>query len=162
MTVRGTLALAVVFAALSSYLVLTEPPVSHVADPALRLSPSLAHATRVEIEDGSRTLRAERVATGWSPPVAGDLVETLQSMQVLTVIDPSPGTSKLFGLGDALRLRVLDDAQVLIALDVGATNPARTGVYVQRVGQPAVLLVGALLHWEIEKIRRVVSTTTLP
>jgi hypothetical protein len=57
---------------------------------------------------------------------------------------------------------VLDDTETLLALEVGATNPARTGVYVRRIGEPAVLLVGALLRWEIEKLRRVVSTTSLP
>ena len=37
-----------------------------------------------------------------------------------------------------------------------------TGVYVRRVGQRPVLLVGALLRWELEKIRRVASETATP
>jgi hypothetical protein len=42
---------------------------------------------------------------------------------------------------DALRLRI------------GDRNPAWTGVYVQSSESDEVVVVGALLHWELEKLR---------
>jgi hypothetical protein len=50
----------------------------------------------------------------------------------------------------------------LLDLEVGAMNPSETAVYVRRMGHSPVLLVGALLHWELQKLRRVVSTTSPP
>jgi hypothetical protein len=162
-TLRGTFALAAVFALLCGYLLATTPPAVVPTDVDRRLVPSLDGATALEIEERGSVTRGERGASGWNPPAAGDLVATLSTLDVLTVIDPEPaGAAEPFGFGDALRLRVLAGTDELIALEIGATNPARTGVYVRRIGQPAVLLVGALLRWEIEKVRRVVSTTATP
>ncbi len=79
------------------------------------------------------------------------------------MIDAAPSDPAAYGLGpDAMRLRVTGDAGTIADLDVGAMNPAGTGVYVRRHGEPAVLLAGALLRWEIEKIRRVASATASP
>jgi hypothetical protein len=54
------------------------------------------------------------------------------------------------------------DGRELVAIEVGAMNPAETGVYVRRSGQRPILLIGALLRWELEKVRRVVSETAAP
>jgi len=163
MTIRGTLVLAGVLALLCAYLLLTGPASEGPArDPARRLAPPLERASVVEIEEGGRIVRAERTGDQWSIDAVADLLTTLASIDVLTVIDPDPSSPDAFGFGDALRLRVLDGTDLLLSLEVGAANPARTGVYVRRVGQPAVLLVGALLRWELEKIRRVASATGTP
>jgi hypothetical protein len=162
MTIRGTLMLAGVLALLCTYLFLTAPPVEPVGDLARRLAPPLARASVVEIDDRGQIVRAERAGGAWSIDAVADLLTTLASIDVLTVIDPDPANPETFGFGDALRLRVLDGTDLLLSLEVGAANPARTGVYVRREGQPAVLLVGALLRWELEKIRRAPSTTATP
>jgi len=164
MTVRGTVALGAVFALLAGYLVLTTP--SAPTPPLEReaaLAPALGAASSVEIDWGSSATRVARHQGHWAEPGVDDLLDALASLPVLGVIDPTPSDPALYGFGpDALRLRVRSDDAELAALEVGALNPAATGVYVRRIGQAPVLLVGALLHWELEKIRRVVSTTTSP
>jgi hypothetical protein len=163
MTVRGTIALGVVFLALCAYLLLTRPAATPPLPGASQLTPSLAAASAVEIGRGAGTNRIVRHDGAWSEPGIGDLLDGLASLPVLGVIDPAPSDPALYGFGpDALRLRVLSDDGELAAIEVGALNPAGTGVYVRRLGQAPVLLVGALLHWELEKLRRVASTTSSP
>ena len=162
-TVRGTLGLAALLAVLVAYLVSTRPPEPGSADDAPPVARSLDRATRVEITAGAAVTAFDRSAGVWNDERVGDFVHTLESLRVVATIDDAPTDAALYGLGpDAPRLRVLAGTDVQLALEVGAMNPAETGVYVRRVGQPAVLLVGALLRWELEKLRRVALTTTPP
>jgi Domain of unknown function (DUF4340) len=163
MTVRGTLAMAAVFMTLVAYLVATRPA-DGPAPGRTMLTPPLAAATAVEIvRDGATTRFVRRPDGTWSAPGVEDLVDALGSLQVVDVLDAAPSDPSAYGLGaDALRLRVSSDAGDLVALEIGATNPAGTSVYVRRIGSTPVLLVGALLRWELEKLRRVVSTTSAP
>jgi hypothetical protein len=120
-------------------------------------------ATRVEIEHAAHVITIVRRGDEWSDRRVVDLLDALGSLQVLTVIEEAPTNPAAYGFGaDALRLRVLADTDVLAALEIGAMNKAETGVYVRRKGEPPVLLVGSLLRWELEKLRRVVSTTAEP
>jgi hypothetical protein len=163
MTIRGTLVLAAILLALAAYLVVTRPPPGPSDDGGARLTESLERATTIELEQGGRTVRLARGDRAWAEARASDVFNGLQSLRVLTVIDPTPANAALYGFGaDALRLRVLGGTDVLLALEVGAMNPAETGVYVRRIGEPPVLLVGALLRWELEKLRRVFSETAQP
>lgn len=163
MTVRGTLGLAALFAALVAYLLLTRPLEPGLVDDAPPLTRSLDRATRVEIAQGPIVTAFDRQGAVWSDERVADFVHTLESLRVVATIDDAPSDPTLYGLGpDAPRLRVLAGTDVALALDVGAMNPAETGVYVRRIGQPNVLLVGALLRWELEKLRRVASTTAPP
>jgi hypothetical protein len=162
MTVRGTLVLAAVLATLLAYLVVTRPP-SGPSRGRTMLTPPLGAATAVEILRGAEATRFIRRDGTWSPPGGADLVDALASLEVLDVVEDTPSDPSTYGLGaDALRLRVTSDDGELVALEVGATNPAETAVYVRRIGSAPVLLVGALLRWELEKIRRVASTTSPP
>lgn len=162
MTVRGTLILAAILAALVGHLALTRPALGP-PDDAARLTPPLEGATTVELTRGGRTIRLVRGDRTWSAARTGDLLAGIGSLAVLAVIDPAPADAGLYGFGaDALRLRVLSGTDVLAAIEVGAPNPAGTGVYVRRIGEPPVLLVGALLRWELEKLRRVISETVPP
>ena len=162
MTVRGTLVLAAVLAALVAYLAVTRPPAGPPRGHTM-LTPPLGTATTVEIVRDSGTARFVRRDGTWSPTGAADLVEALASLEVLDVVEAAPSDPATYGLGaDALRLRVTSDAGELVALEIGATNPAETAVYVRRIGSAPVLLVGALLRWELEKLRRVASTTSPP
>jgi len=38
-------------------------------------------------------------------------------------------------------------------MDIGNRNPAWTGSYARRAGRAEVLLVGAVLRWELDKLR---------
>ena len=163
MTVRGTLVLAAVLAMLVAYLVVTGRTVGPESRRTM-LSPPLDAATAVEIvRDGVTTRFVRRDDGTWSAPGVADLVDALASLEVVDEVDATPADPASYGLGaDALRLRVSSADGELVALEVGATNPAETAVYVRRIGATPVLLVGALLRWELEKVRRVVSTTSLP
>ncbi len=163
MTVRGTLALAAVFVALACYVWLSRTLPTSDGAMETRLTGPLDAATSVEMTRGTATARFMRRDGSWSAPGVDDLLQALGSLQVLGVIDPSPSDPESYGLGaDALRLRVTGDRGELAAIDVGSMNPAGTGVYVRQAGRPPVLLVGALLQWELEKLRRVASATALP
>jgi hypothetical protein len=157
--------LAAVLAALVAYLVVTRPPAGPARGRTM-LTPPLGVATAVEIVRDGETTRFVRRGGTWSSPAAADLIDALASLEVLDVVEDAPSDPSTYGLGaDALRLRVrvLSDAgEELVALEIGATNPAETAVYVRRVGSAPVLLVGALLRWELEKLRRVASTTSPP
>jgi hypothetical protein len=161
MTVRGTLGLAVVLAILIAYLRLTAPAPGPGADTAARLTPPLDAATHIVLDDGSRRIEITRNEGRWSAPGAPDFLAALASLQVLAVIEDAEPESYGFA-PDATQLRVDDGASALVEIEVGATNPAETGVYVRRVGQRPVLLVGALLRWELEKLRRGVEKRTMP
>lgn len=162
MTVRGTLVLGAVLAALIAYLSLTAPTPG-APDEAPPLFPPLEQATRIEIARGETTARLVRGEPAWRDAGADDVLAALRSILVLTVIDETPAEPSSYGFGpDAVRLRIGADDTPLAAIDVGATNPSQTGVYVRRVGEPSVLLVGALLRWELEKLRRVFPATVPP
>ena len=163
MTVRGTLGLAVVLGLLVGWLMVSTPPSSPVLDDTTPLTPALDDATAVEIAQADRITRLVRKDGTWSPKATSDLLEALASLRVLAVMDPDPADPASYGFGaDALRLRIIADAKELVAIEVGAMNPAETGVYVRLGGERPVLLVGALLRWELEKLRRVASETATP
>ena len=162
MTVRGTLGLAVVLGLLVAYLMATPPPAGPDGDGGDRLTPPLDAATRIEIAEAGRTIELAFRDGRWNAPGVPDLLTALESLRVLAVIEPGTDVDA-YGFGaDALRLRIAADTQELVAIEVGAMNPAETGVYVRRSGQRPVLLIGSLLRWELEKVRRVISETGVP
>ena len=162
MTIRGTLALLVVLLVLAGHLALTRPPAEPAGDAESRLTPTLGGATAVEITHQGRTIRIERATARPRIDLDG-LLSGLESLRVLAVIDADPPDAATYGFGpDALQLGVFRNTATIATIEVGAPNPAETGMYVRRAGNPAVLLVGALLRWELEKIRRVVSTAATP
>jgi hypothetical protein len=160
-TVRGTVVLAAVFAALVAYLRLTAPAPGPAVDAAALLTPPLGGATRIALVEGGRTTEFTRGDRGWSAPGIPDFLDALASLQVLAVIDDADPESYGFA-PDASQLRIDSAEQPLVELELGANNPAETGVYVRRVGQRPVLLVGALLRWELEKLRRGVAKRSMP
>jgi hypothetical protein len=162
MTIRGTLGLAVLLALLVAYLVATPPPAGPERDATALLTPPLDGATRIEIAQAGRVTELVRRDGRWNVPGVPDLLDALASLRVLAVIDPGTDPAS-YGFGaDAMRLRVSAEGRELVAIEVGAMNPAETGVYVRRSTQRPVLLIGALLRWELEKVRRVVSETATP
>lgn len=165
MTVRGTAGLAVLLALLASYLVATrEPAPRPEGAPASLLGTTADAAQRLELSGGGRDeVLAERHADTWAPVQADDVIVALATLRPLDVVADAPADPAAYGFGSgATRLRVLGDTSVLLDLEIGTPNPAGTAVYVRRFGQPSVLLVGAVLRWEVEKLRRAVSATREP
>src|SRR5207244_11527338 len=74
----------------------------------------------------------------------------------LAPVDPGPATPGDYGLGPGGRRLELAaaDGRPVLALELGGRNPAWTGLYARRAGEPAVLLVGGVLAWELEKVRQ--------
>jgi hypothetical protein len=170
LTARGTGLLLAVCAALIGYLWLFElrprqggAPAAPEAAPLLPVAP--AAVARVEVEERGRRLTALRGEDGWSDPsgrpwrtdAVADLVATLGSLRPVMVVDPRPHDPSDYGLGaSARRLEVATtaDGRPVLALEVGERNPAWTGLYARRGGHPEVLLIGAVLGWELDKVWR--------
>lgn len=167
MTGRGTALLVAVLLGLVGYLWLVEarhtrrPPAS--AEPPPLLADGAGAAARIELYAGDARVTALRRDGGWvdgdgrpwSGTVVGDLVETLAALRPVMVIDADPEDDSAYGLGPAAqRLQVsAADGRPLLTLEVGERNPAWTALYARRAGERQVFLVGAVLRWELEKLR---------
>jgi hypothetical protein len=129
--------------------------------PVLLASPEAV--ARIEIDEPRGRLAAVRTATGWTDETGrpwpreapADLLGTLSTLRPIMVVDPAPDRPAEYGLGPgAEQLRVsAADGTPLLVLEVGERNPSWTGLYARRPDRPEVVLVGALLRWEIEKVR---------
>ena len=166
MTVRGTALLVGLLAALLAYLWLGELRPRHgrataKAVPTL-LAAATADVTRIDLEEHGRRLVAIRrdgkwvdaQGHAWRGDVVGDLIDTLGTLSPIMVVDADPAEPSDYGLGpDTPRLRVIAAGKELLSLEIGERNPAWTGLYARLAGQREVILVGAVLHWELEKLR---------
>ncbi|TMA31401.1 MAG: DUF4340 domain-containing protein [Deltaproteobacteria bacterium] len=166
MTVRGTALLVGLLAALLAYLWLGELRPRHgrataKAVPTL-LAAATADVTRIDLEEHGRRLVAIRrdgkwvdaQGHAWRGDVVGDLIDTLGTLSPIMVVDADPAEPSDYGLGpDTPRLRVMAAGKELLSLEIGERNPAWTGLYARLAGQREVILVGAVLHWELEKLR---------
>ena len=166
MTARGTALLVALLATLAGYLWVVErrPAPASPAEPAPLLTVPAAAIARVELVEGERRLTAVRGERGWtdagghswSPGPVSDLLAALGALRPLATVDPDPATPGDYGLGPGERRLELADAdgRPLLALELGERNPAWTGLYARRAGEPAVLLIGGVLAWELEKVRQ--------
>jgi hypothetical protein len=168
MTRRGTAALIVVLVAVVAYVWLVEvrrrgaTPVASAPEEAPLLAVPAARVARVELAEGETRRVAVRRAGGWTDEsgqawqgeAVADLLETLGTLAPVMVVDPEPEDPGDYGLGpEATHLRlVAGDGQTLLDLEVGERNPAWTGVYARLGQRREVVLVGAVLHWELEKL----------
>lgn len=167
MTLRGTLALLGVLALLVVYLTaIDRPERAPVEEPLLTVTP--ARATEVDIAWPDGRLLTARRDGEWRdanqrPLPAGlidDLLVALRTMRALETLSPDGAQPTEYGFGAAATsLAVAAEKQPVLRLEVGARNPAWTGVYVRRRGSSEVLLVGALLHWELEKLHAAAMNT---
>jgi hypothetical protein len=168
MTMRGTLGLLLVAAVLVVVVladrrpIVPQAPLPEPDAPPLLAAPPGAVAG-LEWERGAERLTLMRTSSGWRdasghawPSDAIDVaLDALGSLHPHVVVADEPVALADFGLAPAdERLRVLDDTgRELLALDIGNRNPAWTGNYARRAGRQEVLLVGALLRWELDKLR---------
>jgi len=167
MTVRGTVLLVGLLAALLAYLWLGELRPRHgraraKAIPTLLVA-APAEVTRIDLEEQGKRLVAIRRDGKWVDPeghawrgdAVGDLLDTLGTLSPVMVVDADPAEPSDYGLGpDTPRLRLMAaQGKELLSLEIGERNPAWTGLYARLAGQREVILVGAVLHWELEKLR---------
>jgi Domain of unknown function (DUF4340) len=167
-TVRGTLGLLALATALLVVVLLDrapivpERPLPTPETPALLDAP-IASVSRVEWQRDTDRLILVRTPDGWRDAAGhhwpADVVDValdaLASLHPHPVLSEEPIDYAQYGLAPATeRLRVLDGTGAeLLAMDIGNRNPAWTGSYARRSGRPEVLLVGALLRWELDKLR---------
>lgn len=166
MTLRGTAGLVGACLVLAA-LALSTRQSPHPAPRPVENAPPLldrpaAEVARIDFVMRGRTLTTLRAETGWVDPagrpwrsgIAEALVDALHVLRPLFVVARKPARPEEYGLGppaDRLRLLAADGA-VLLDLEVGARNPSWTGVYVRPAGSTPVLLVGAVLRWELSKL----------
>lgn len=168
MTMRGTLGLLLVAAALLALVLADRRPIVPQAplptpDGPPLLEAPLGAVAQLEWDRGPDRLTLVRTSSGWRDAAGhawpADVVEValdaLGSLHPQVVVADEPLALAEYGLEPAgERLRVLDDTgHELLALDIGNRNPAWTGSYARRAGRREVLLVGALLRWELDKLR---------
>jgi len=174
---RGTLVLAVLVIAAGVYvwfenaggrpdLSAGAPPVgvptrepTHAFDPVLTVAP--ADISRVTLQrDGEQRVSQRQNArwTGVSPADAVD--EFLANLTQLGVLATIPaGDTELGDYGLAPPHAVVELSRAdgrATTLQIGDRNPATTGVYVRRDGGK-VMLAGALLDWEVDKLFKALS-----
>jgi hypothetical protein len=165
---RLTAALIVTAAALVAVVwmdrpeLLPERPLPIPDTPPLLGAP-IASVARFEWERGADRLTLVHTPAGWHDaaghPWPADTVEValeaLASLHPHTVVSGGAIDLAEYGLAQpGERLRVLDGTgRELLAMDIGNRNPAWTGSYARRAGRDEVLLVGALLRWELDKLR---------
>ncbi|MFN8644491.1 MAG: hypothetical protein U0802_23580 [Candidatus Binatia bacterium] len=172
---RGTLALlvAVAAAALALYrdanagrgqhswrAVFEEPRETAPADQVTHLLAFDPRAvTAITLRRDHRQWRADRTADGWSGAGRAtdmdDFLRDLLELAVILPIDVGPDTLREHGLDPPqASIELTQRAGAPITLLVGARNPPATGVYVRVGSDGPVVLTGALLLWDLEKVER--------
>jgi len=125
-----------------------------------------ADVVAVQVQRTGQSLTVQRQDSGWQgvddPSVVNDFLHTLSDLRVLMDISVAAQSLKDYGLDPPLgtvALRVSGQAEPLI-LQIGERNPATTGVYVRLGESGAVVLAGALVEWEFDKLFKRLSAPT--
>jgi hypothetical protein len=171
---RGTIALALVLALAGAYAYVDiasqkeEISWESVLGPArptppgqgnrriLSFRPEDVEAIRLS-RDGEE-IEIERSGGSWSgvgrPQAIDDFLVNLLELNEILVVDAAAELAD-HGL-DPPRgsIRLQRRGSPPVEIRIGARNPPATGVYVQIDGRPEVILTGALILWEMEKIVR--------
>jgi len=164
MTIRGTGALWLLFGVLAGLVWLTTPgpETVEVASGLLDVE-SRGRVARLEWVEPDRRSELVRDDHGWADAEGGrvdastidDLLDALATVHPLTTIDVEATDATGYGFAQPRRLRLLDaQRRVLFDIEIGRRNPATTGLYVRLNGSDDVVLVGALLDWELSKLSR--------
>jgi hypothetical protein len=125
------------------------------------LSFSPASIRAVELSRGDQVVRFERSTSGWvdgnRQAIEDDRVDqflrTLAEVERLEDVADEQATLADFGLEPPHGTIVLEsDVETRIA--VGERNPTLTGLYVQVAPDPHVVMVGAIVEWEFDKLSK--------
>ncbi|MCX8072629.1 MAG: DUF4340 domain-containing protein [Candidatus Binatia bacterium] len=134
------------------------PLVIHPADAVHRLVLSLDGSTRA----------TERTDLGWAGTDRSELIEEfvrdLTRLGPLETIQVTPERLAEFGLAPP-RGRVelyIEGRSTPVVFEVGNLNPPGTAVYLRVPGEDRVLLVGSLIHWELQRNIRILSSLASP
>ena len=163
MTLRGTAALLALLFALLAWIWRVElPPPAPIANaPAVLLEEPIERVGRIELIDDRDTIIATRVASewldqrgsAWPTSAVEDLLKTLATLRPLRTLLPEPDEADRYGIGQR-RLRALRvDGSVVLDLQLGKANPAQTALYARTTEGPDILLIGAVLEWELAKLQ---------
>jgi hypothetical protein len=171
-----SLGIAAALALVLGFLVLqtTNPPPTSTPGVPLRplliqLSPGSVQT--VELTRGGEVLRFERQGDDWQLRDQGtrlvpddrvdQFLHTIAGLERLEeVADPGASLAE-FGL-DPPRTRVVLGAGRDTRIAIGERNPALTGLYVQVAPDPHVVLVGAILQWELDKLEALATVGHAP
>ncbi|MBX3026654.1 hypothetical protein KF840_17250 [bacterium] len=175
---RGTVALLVVVVAAAAYLyhdvnagrtdgswsaIFEEPQEPPPADLVKRLLAfDAAGITAITVRRGTQEWRAERTADGWSgagrATDMNDFLHDLAALAEIMPIEVAPDTLRDHGLDPPqASIELTRSGAPPLVLLVGARNPPATGVYVRVGADGPVVLTGALLLWDLEKIERALA-----
>lgn len=117
----------------------------------------------IETTLGRRSVRLEKGASGWEAVSPGardsvpderatELLDALRDTTVLASIAAEQGRRGEFGLDPPKGSITLHGDREEIQIVLGDRNPTLTGLYVLVPPRADVLLVGAVLLWEMEKV----------
>lgn len=118
----------------------------------------------IVVRRGERELRLARSAASWTgspdPARATDFLHAVLDLAEILPIESGPSDLADLGLAPPRAVITLQGKRGPLAeLLVGNRNPAATGIYVQIGKGGRVVLSGAVLEWEIDKLFRELSAT---
>jgi hypothetical protein len=131
-----------------------------VADPA--------SISRIRIQFDGRERTTQRTETGWTgtdrPELVEEFVRDLTRLGPLETIDVPPEGRAEFGLAPPRgRIELFPtNTTTPIVIEIGNLNPPGTGLYVRRPPEPEVLLIGSLIHWELQRTLGVLHASPTP
>ncbi|MEO8604855.1 MAG: hypothetical protein ABI629_19975 [bacterium] len=123
-----------------------------------------ADVTALDLRRGERVLHSERTADGWSgvqrPADVNDFLTGLTELYEIMKLDVGTDQLAAHGLAPAAGTIELTrrDAPPLVLL-IGNRNPPATAVYAQVSPGGPVVLTGALLIWNVDKLERALAPT---
>jgi hypothetical protein len=135
-------------------------PIGTTVKPLAEFAPENVAAIR--LRRGSLQVQLRREEGGWTgvrrPEVVNDFLANLHEMSEIMEVPASQKDLNDYGLdrpADSIELLLEEGAP--IDLFLGNQNPAGTGIYV-RIGRDGrVVLAGALLRWELDKLTRALT-----
>jgi len=135
------------------------------------LPQDLGPVEAIEIERGGKVFRLDRVSSGWEildhgerSAVVDDRVteflDTVGSLVELVEIGPASAVSlEEFGLSEPEdRIVLIPGSGKEIQILLGDRNPPLTGIYVEVLPGERVVLVGAVLLLEVDKLAALASS----
>jgi hypothetical protein len=165
---RRPLVLGLLACALGGYVYLTTPEKPTVGAeaskkterPALDFTPE--QVTQIEVLFDARNLTCQRTAEGWKKVSTGELLRSdavddfLASLTKLVRLgEVETGTTSLaeYGLQPPVaRILLQIEGEGSRVLSLGKHNPVQTSLYAQINESPQVVLVGAVVLWDLRKL----------